>query len=408
MTEKKSNPLLTRWVYLALSGIALLFTGVIYAWSIFKVPLSTHFGWTDSQLAFTYTLTMCFFCVGGLLSGWMVKRFSLRTIFLASAVSILAGYVWTTLLPGGGIFLLYLSYSVLIGGGIGLAYNTIIATGNAWFPDKKGTSSGLMMMCFGLSTMVLGNLAASLFDMPSVGWKTTFLGLGVIIALILAVCSLVVKAPDGSVKLPAPRISPKRQEDFEQRDYSTKEMLRRSSFWICYVYGTLAAAVGSAMFNFARDVTLSFGASAALATTLVGVLSVCNGLGRILCGISFDKLGRKTTMLLANTITLLSPACMLVGLFTDSLTLAAISLCLAGLSYGTSPTISSALTSAFYGTRDFALNYSTSNTKLLFASFAATATSVLYVSTGSYVAPFALLLGLAAVAFLLNFLIRKP
>lgn len=396
-----------RWLYLAAGSIALLFIGVIYAWSIFKIPLRQAFGWSDSQLAFTYTLTICFFCIGSLTSGWLVKRLSLRTILLTSAAVILLGYVWTVNLTGS-VTVLYLAYSVMIGGGVGLAYNTIVSLGNAWFPDKKGVCSGIMMMCFGFSTMVVGKPAAKLFDMPEAGWQKTFLGLGILIALILAACAMVLKAPSPDVRLPAPKPVKGRREDFEQQDYSTRQMLRRPSFWICYVYGTFHAAVGSAMFNFAGDVVGSLGASATLITTLVSVLAICNGLGRVLCGLAFDSLGRKTAMLLSNIVTVLSPGLMLVALGTSSLALATVSVCLAGLSYGTSPTISATFTSSFYGTRDFAMNYSVSNTKLLFASFAATATSALYTATGTYLAPFALLFGLAAGAFILNFFIRKP
>ncbi len=408
MKTTKTDYLRLRWLYLAIGGIALLFIGVIYAWSIFKVPLAEHFAWSDSQLSFAYTLTMSFFCIGSLASGALVKRIPLWGVFCISAVLILGGYFWTVNLTGESIYGLYLAYSVMIGGGIGLSYNTIVALGNAWFPDKKGTCSGIMMMCFGFSTMVIGNLAARFFDLPEVGWQKTFMVLAVIIALILVVCALVLKAPGKDANLPAAKPARGRKEDFEPRDYSAKEMLCRVSFWICYVYGTLHAAVGSAMFNFARDVILDFGATAALATTVVGVLSVCNGLGRVLCGLAFDHLGRKTAMHLSNIITVLSPGLMLVALLTGSLPLGIAAVCLAGLSYGTSPTISSTLTISFYGARDFAMNYSVSNTKLLFASFAATATSALFASTGTYFAPFALLFGFALAAFLLNFFIRKP
>lgn len=404
---KNRNSHSLRWLYLAVGGVTLLFIGVIYAWSIFKVPLGQAFQWSDSQLSLAYTLTMCFFCLGSLISGWLVKRLSLRTILFISAAAILAGYVWTVNMSGS-ILMLYLAYSALIGGGVGIAYNTIVSLGNAWFPDKKGICSGIMMMCFGFSTMVVGKVSARLFDVPQVGWQKTFLGLGVLISLILVICAMVLKAPGAGANLPAPKPARGRKENFEQRDFSTREMLRRPSFWICYVYGTFHAAVGSAMFNFAGDVTKSFGATAAMATTLVSVLSICNGLGRVLCGLAFDYLGRKMAMFLSNVITVLSPGIMLVALAADSLPLAVVSICLAGLSYGTSPTISSTFTAAFYGTRDFALNYSVTNTKLLFASFAATVTSALLTATGTYMAPFALLLGLAVAAFVLNFFIRRP
>lgn len=368
-TQKK------RWLYLAVCSLGLLFVGVIYAWSILKAPLAQEFGWTASQLAVNYTVMMCFFCLGALFSGWMTKKWVLRKLLILSAVLILLGYSLLALLPGGSLGRLYVLYGVVVGFGIDISYNSLLTTGNAWFPDKKGTSSGLMMMCFGFSTMLLGKLVARMFDMSAFGWRKTFLLLGVSIAAILALCMLIVCRP---------------------------------TFWLFYVYGFLAASVGGTVISFAKDLSMSLGAAAETATLLVGILSVCNGFGRILCGISFDAFDRRKTMILASGVTVIAPAIMLAAILSNSLPLAILSFCLTGVSYGTVPTVSAAFIGAFYGTKDYALNYSISNTKLLFSSFSATAAATLLSSTGSYFAPFVLLFAMAALAFVLVFAIQKP
>lgn len=396
-----------RWWYLAVCSVGLLFVGVIYAWSILKAPLAAEFGWSTSQLALNYTIMMCCFCLGSLASGWLSKRVRLRTLLLCSAGLILAGYTWMALLPGAGVFKLYVLYGVLIGGGIGISYNALLSAGNAWFPDKKGTSSGLMMMCFGFSTMLLGKLAARLFELPGFGWRKTFVLLGAAIALVLVLCALLVRRPGRDDVLPDAKKRAGAQ-DVQTLELSAAQMLRRPTFWIYYVYGFLNASVGSAVISFAKELTLSLGAQVAAATTLVGVLSVCNGLGRILCGVCFDAIGRRRTMILATAVTFAAPGLMLAALAGQSLTLATLSLCLTGISYGANPTISAAFTSSFYGMKDYALNYSISNTKLLFSSFAATAAAALYTSTGTYFAPFLLLLVMAAASFVMVFAIRKP
>ncbi len=68
------NILSVRWVYLAVGVIAMLFAGVLYAWSILKAPLAADFGWGPSQLALNFTLAMSFFCIGGLLGAQISKR----------------------------------------------------------------------------------------------------------------------------------------------------------------------------------------------------------------------------------------------------------------------------------------------------------------------------------------------
>lgn len=406
--EKNGHPVgAKRWRYLAVSAVGLLFVGIIYAWSILKVPFSAEFGWEPSKLAFNYTLTMCFFCVGSLISGFLAKKVSFRLILPVSGVLICLGYYLVSNMTGEHISSLYLSYGVIFGLGIGLAYNTLLSVGNAWFPDKKGTSSGILMMCFGFSTMIIGKQAAKMFDAEAFGWRKTFLLLGFAVLVVLIVCTLCLNRPGSDVVFPKKKASGQKEE-FEQRDYSTAEVIRRPAFWIFYIYGTLAASVGSAVISFARELSMSMGAEAAMATTLVGVLSVCNGLGRILCGLSFDRIGRRNTMLAVSGVSVLAPVIMLLAISQNSLTFCILSLCLTGVSYGCCPTISSAFISTFYGMKDFSLNYSISNTKMLISSFAATMASSLLVSTGSYMAPFMMLTGFAAVSLLLNFAIKRP
>ena len=67
-----------RWLYLAVGVVALLFAGIIYGWSILKAPLAADFGWTADQLALNFTLTMCFFCLGGFVGGLLSKKIGTR------------------------------------------------------------------------------------------------------------------------------------------------------------------------------------------------------------------------------------------------------------------------------------------------------------------------------------------
>ena len=146
----------------------------------------------------------------------------------------------------------------------------------------------------------------------------------------------------------------------------------------------------------------------ALATTLVGVLSACNGLGRIVCGILYDATNCLTTMLFVTLVTAGSALSILLALQTGSLPLGVLGMCLAGISYGSVPTLSSAFLIGFYGIRDFATNYSVANLRGLIGSFVPTIAGVLLQSSGTYVTPFLLLLGISIVSIPLNFMIRRP
>lgn len=401
--------LTVRWLYLAAGVIALLFAGIIYGWSILKAPLAADFGWTADQLTLNFTLTMCFFCLGGMAGGVLAKRIGTRLSLILAGVLSCLGFFLTARLDGGSVVMLYVSYGLLAGLGIGIAYNVIISTVNAWFPDKKGTCSGALMMGFGASALVVGNTVSALMEHPAVGWRAAFTGLGVVLGVILLAAGLLLRLPPAGLELPKPeRKAGAASEDFEARDYTPGEMVRRFTFWRAFVCIVFLAAVGNTVISFARDLSISVGAEAGLATTLVGVLSVCNGLGRIATGAIFDRLGRRKTMLLANVVAIAAAGVTLLSVLIGSVPLCVAGLCVTGFSYGSCPTISSAFVSAFYGSKHFPMNFSIMNFNLMGASLLATASSMLLTSAGSYVAPFALLLVLSAVALVLNFSVKKP
>ena len=397
-----------RRMMLILGVFSMIFAGIIYAWSILKAPLSAELWIQDSALALNFTLTMCFFCAGGLFGSFLSKRIGVRlSIILSGCVGGL-GFVLTGLFASGNPLLLYFTYALMAGGGIGVVYNVIISSVNLWFPDKKGLCSGALMMGFGASTLLLGNIASALFDIEAIGWRNTYIILGVALALALILAGLIIKRPTPEDILPEAKAKATSAEDFEKTDFTPVEMLKRFSFWKAFILLICLTAVGSSVISFARDLALSVGAGRGLATTLVGVLSVCNGLGRILTGRCFDLLGRRKTMLAANIITVFAAGVTLISVYLTSLPLCIIGLCLTGLSYGSSPTVSSAFTSAFYGAKHFSTNFSIMNFNLMLASFVATACSALFTVSGGYTAPFLLLLALSGVALLMNFSIKKP
>ena len=94
----KSQNLSIRWLYLVVGVLAMLFAGIIYAWSILKAPLASEFSWGASELALNFTLAMSFFCIGGLLGavaayvGGVVDGFIMRItdVFMAIPEQLLA------------------------------------------------------------------------------------------------------------------------------------------------------------------------------------------------------------------------------------------------------------------------------------------------------------------------------
>jgi OFA family oxalate/formate antiporter-like MFS transporter len=372
-----------------------------------KSPLSTEFGWGTSELALNFTLAMTFFCAGGLLGARLSGRAGHRIALIIAGCLSMMGFVMTAFLQNASVEYLYITYGVLAGLGIGVAYNVVISTVSEWFPDKKGLCSGCLMMGFGASALILGNMADAMFK-SSFGWRNTYIVLGVSIFVVLLLTGLFLKKPHPETIFPQNKvIKNTKTEEIGKYDYTPLQMLRRSSFWMAFICISFLAAVGSSVISFAKDLSMSVGASDSLAVTLVGVLSVCNGFGRIVTGAVFDAVGRRKTMLCANLLTICAAGVTLLAVQMGSLYLCIVGLCLSGMSYGSCPTITAAFTSSFFGMKHFSNNMALMTFTSMAGSFVATLSNKVLETTGGYTVTFMMLLSLTFLALILNIFIRK-
>ncbi|MBE7053184.1 MAG: OFA family MFS transporter [Ruminococcaceae bacterium] len=400
-----NNNLSVRYKYLLVGVIAMLFAGVLYAWSILKSPLATEFGFGASSLAFNFTLAMSFFCIGGLLGARISKKKGHKIALFISGILSALGFILTSLLVNSSVILLYITYGILAGLGIGIAYNVVIATVSAWFPDKKGICSGCLMMGFGASALILGNTANAMFE-STIGWRMTYVILGVAIFIVIFVSGLILKIPDKDIVFPNSKMTKVKNSENAQ-SLTSKQMLCTSSFWFAFILISFLAAVGSSVISFAKDLALSVNAPQSLAVSLVGVLSVCNGLGRIITGLIFDSIGCKKTMICANILTIFAALITLISVSISSLPLCILGLCITGISYGTCPTITAAFTSMYFGMKHFSSNMAIMTFTVMGGSLIASVSNALYEATGVYTSVFVMLLSLSAVALILNFFIRN-
>ena len=414
-----------RWMRLALGALVLLFVGIIYAWAILKTPFAGEFGWDAGQLSMNYTLTIVAFCIGGFIAGMLSNKTSPRLRLIVAAVLLFGGFFLASRLTGDNIWLLYLTYGVMSGTGVGFAYTTIIGLTNAWFPDKKGLCSGVLLMSFGLTSLIIGNLADLMIKTESIGWRTTFLVLAIAEGVVLVVASLFIKAPAEGTIFPlakssekpkssggssrrsatSAKLSKSRKAAEVPREYTVTEMIARPSFWLLFVFLVLLAAVGSAAIALAADILLGLGIEAP--ATIIGIISIFNGLGRLASGALFDKFGLRNTQYLISALAISAPLTVMLAVYMNSMPIGVFGLCLCYFSYGFAPTTSSVFTSSFYGMKNFTQNFSVMNLLLVPAPFAAVMAGTVYAGTGSFLVPFMILAACSFLGLALNLMINQ-
>ena len=389
-----------RWVYAIVGVIVLLFAGLVYAWSVLSTPIAAEFtGWTKAQLSLTFTLVMILFCIGSLLCGLLAGKLSAKNAVRLGAVLFLAGFYIASRCQTP--LTLYLGFGVLCGLGSGLSYNAVMSTMVKWFPDKPGLISGVLLMGFGGGSFIIGKLYQAWTPVEIGGWRASFLVMGIIIFVVLAICSFFFVAPGADFVAPAAKNS-KAAVKIAGKEYKPLEMVKKPSFWLYYVWAIALSAAGLALISQASGVVWEASASqtAGAVATIVGLISICNALGRVLFGGMYDKYGRSLSMQLVNILFIITSGVLILALAAKSVVVVIIGFILGGLAYsGITPT-NSAFCRAYFGPVNYPVNFSLINSNLIFASFGSTVSGALFDASGSYNVTFFLIIGLAVVGIL--------
>ena len=82
-----------RYVYLVVACLIMLVLGLIYAWSIFVVPLEQEFGWNRTQTSFTFTIMLCCFTIGQATGSAVGRRLGVKRTILVMGAILFAGFV---------------------------------------------------------------------------------------------------------------------------------------------------------------------------------------------------------------------------------------------------------------------------------------------------------------------------
>ncbi len=274
--------------------------GTVYAWSFFQTMLVRDVGWTFSQTAAAFSITIFTLGVSAALAGQALPKVGPRFLAVTGSCLFSVGYLVASLaLSLDAIWLFYLGYGVIGGAGIGMGYVTPVATVAKWYPDRKGLVTGIVVMGFGVGAFLLSKGLAPLLVVQAQGdLQVVFLWLGIVFACILIPSSLVLSDPPE----PAAERRPTSPRAPAPKAEATAPYLRTSQFAIMWTVFFFNIAAGISVISFQSellqevwglaDPSIDPATLAEYGATLIAVSSLCNGVGRIFWGLLSDRLGR--------------------------------------------------------------------------------------------------------------------
>ena len=333
---------------------------VFHSFSFYVAELKAEFLWSASLFAFAFTLTRVESGVLGPIQGWLIDRFSPKTMIRwgvgLTAVGMLAfSQLWD---PGSFIGFYFL---ISIGASVG-GFMTISVVTVTWFERLRSRALGFMAMGFGLGGFwapVVGSL------MDAVGWRWTAIGTGVLLMVVgLALSSLFVRhprdkgmEPDGGPASGSRRdgsnasVAASPENVYRHRDFTAREALRTRSFWaLALAHGAPLMVVSGMMVYFATRVQEIEGLSAADAGVAWLVMSACQLVGQLTMGYLGDLISKR--LILHFCMLGHGAAGVLLGI-ADSYLLVMLCSVVNGLAWGARGPLITALRADYFGASSF-------------------------------------------------------
>ena len=385
-----------RWIYVVSGFVVCLFLGAALAWSVFVVPIETLYGWTRSQTSLAFTINVLCFSVGSILTGVLSKHTSYSTILKITGLTLLIGFVGTSLVSAP--WQLYLTYGIIVGTAIGMGYNAVLSTSPAWTPEKSGTATGFLLMGYSLSTAIFGPVLNSLISL--VGIVNTFRILGIVSCVGICLGSLLIRKPNEEESKQLPQVQ--KTEKASKVDVDSSTMVKKPIFWVDFIVSILFAGGGLIVLNHCSPfLTEGFAVTSTFAALVVSMTSITNGVGRFFWGMIYDKIGIVKSFIVIGAFFVVSSVGMFVSFNMGAMYLFIIFICGLMISYAGNAICMPANVRALFGDTNFSMNYSIFGISSIFMSMFPTIIGNVQSMTGSYNLPILILVGVAIAAILI-------
>lgn len=264
--------------------LALIF-GVSYSFAAFFASFAAEFSAQRADVSWIFGLSGLVYFVLGTLGGILADRLGPRLVCSSGMVLMALGLLATSWAPS--LWVVYLSYGVLVGLGIAFVYTPSIASVQPWFTQRRGLAGGIASSGVGAGTLLVPLLVAmAIGAMP---WREAmrWLALAVLVLGLLA-AGLLRRAPTSAQPGPGGTAS----------GLSLRETVQTPTFRWFYLATVLASPVMFIPFAHLSASARDLGIDEALAVGLVGLIGVGSLVGRFSIGLLADRLGRARTLVL--------------------------------------------------------------------------------------------------------------
>lgn len=348
----------TNKVLVLIAGVLIqLSLGIIYIWSVFKGPITKYYNWDSNGAALVSSIMLVAFVAGIVFGGRIQDKTNPTIVVLGGGILFSLGLFLSSILPSTNPELIYFTYGIISGLGVGAAYTAIISCAQRWYPEKKGFATGIIVCAFGLSTVIFAPIAKELLKTLEV--HAVFRLFSVIFLAVILLCFSFIKNPEntGATNVTLTGMTP-------------VEMLKTRTFYFLTITLGIVTILFFYMNPLMLDLAKAKGIADDVAVTGIMILGIANAAGRLIAPVLSDRIGYKYTIISILCINLLgSLGCIFISgnLFFGVVFFVA-------MAYGGASGIFPIATVANFGPKNMGINYG-----LMMLGFAASALVTPYI-----------------------------
>ena len=397
-----------RWLIAASAVFIHISIGAAYAYSVYTQPLVETKGWSMASVTTAFTIMMVLGGGSAALFGKFVERSGPRKSAILAAVLFGLGQA------GSGFAIsmdsltgFLLSYGLLSGLGLGIGYIAPVSTLVKWFPDKRGLATGMAVLGFGTGALITAPVAASLIE--SIGISYTFYILGISYFVLMMLGASYIAPPPrnwmpAGMKAAVKAGTRKMKKDLSQA--TSGEAVRTKHFWMLWTMMLINTSAGIMMISVASPMAQNIvGLSAGAAATMVGIMGVFNGGGRLGWAAASDYISRPKVFIIFFIIQLV--AFITLPIITSAF-IFQIFIFLVVSCYGGGFSNLPAFIGDLFGTKELgAIHGYLLTTWSLGGLIGPTLVSQIYTRTGSYIPVFYVFTGLIIIALVISILLNR-
>ena len=348
-----------RWIPVIACIAIQLCLGTAYIWSVFQSYLiigkstpNALFNWPATHGTLAYALLLGVLTIGSTIGGRIQDKLKPRPVIIAAGIVLGLGFFLVQFTTEATPWVLWLTYGVIGGFGMGMAYTTTIACCQKWFPDKRGLITGVIVSALGFGGLLFTPIAEALIK--EYGVLNTFAIFGVLFLVVTVTGAFFIKNPPDGFK-PAGWTPPAQKDGIIAQSFTPLEALKTPQFYMVTLAFMCATAAGSMMIPMAKILGLQPDSGLSNKEAVAGVMIITgfNSFGRLFWGWISDKLGRKKTLLILLVVAAVS---IIAVSFASAYTMLAL-IAVIGFSYGGFLGVFPAMTADFFGTKNVATIY---------------------------------------------------